>query len=67
MNITTAGTHLKIVTVTAPNGRTYSANGTAKAHTKYSTLNPIWADDPDADGLKIDISPVIDAGLKLCR
>ena len=50
-----------------PDGTMYAANGTAKAHTDYPSLNAIWAADPDNDGLKIDISPVIDAGVALCN
>jgi len=65
-NITAGGQRLQVVTVTTPDGTIYSANGTAKAHTSYPTLTPIWAPDPKVDGLKIDISPVIDAGLALC-
>lgn len=65
-NVTAGGMKLQAVTVDAPNGKTYAANGTAKSHTSYPALDPIWADDPDVDGLKIDISPIIDAGLALC-
>ena len=60
------GSELHAVTVTAPDNITYAANGTAKSHTDYEPLNPIWADDPNASGLKLDISPVIDAGTALC-
>jgi hypothetical protein len=58
---------LHVLTIDTPNGTTYSANGTAKDHTDYPSLDPVWADDPHVDGLKIDISPIIDAGLKLCN
>lgn len=65
-DITAGGENLHVVTITAPDGTIYSANGTAKSHTEYPILTPIWAEDPNVKGLKIDISPVIDAGLKLC-
>ena len=57
---------LQVVTIDAPSGKTYAANGTAKDNTDYPALNPIWAGDPDVDGLKINIGPIIDAGLALC-
>lgn len=66
-NIAVGGRNLQVVTIDTPDGTTYAANGTAKDHTDYPSLQPIWADNPDVEGLKIDISPVIDAGLKLCR
>ena len=64
--ISAGGMHLQVVTIDAPDGMTYAANGTAKDHTDYPALDPIWADDPDVDGLKINISPIIDAGIALC-
>lgn len=66
-NITAGGMDLNVVTLDAPDGTRYAVNGTAQAHTSYPEIDPIWAADPNVDGLKIDISPVIDAGLKLCR
>lgn len=65
-NISAGGEDLRVVTVRAPDGTRYAANGTAKSHTSLQDLTPIWADDPNVDGLKIDISPVTDAGLALC-
>lgn len=65
-NITAGDMNLQVVTIDAPDGTTYAANGTAKDHTVYPSLDPVWADNPDVDGLKIDISPIIDAGLVLC-
>lgn len=66
-NITVAGRHLKVATVDAPDGKTYAANGTAKDHGNYADIDPIWAPHPDVSGLKVDISPVIDAALELCN
>lgn len=65
--ITVAGRALKVATVDAPDGKTYAANGTAKDHGSYPDINPIWAPHPTVSGLKIDISPVIDAALALCK
>ena len=45
-------------------GKRYAVNGTAKA--RAAILNPIWADDPNMPGLKIDMSDLIDEGLALC-
>lgn len=63
---TVMGRELLIVTMEDPDGNAYAVNGTAQDHTDLPDVRPIWADDPDVDGLKIDISPVIDAGLALC-
>ncbi|MFD0405003.1 DUF2511 domain-containing protein [Kitasatospora sp. NPDC127116] len=46
-------------------GREYGVNGTAQA--RYPKLLPIWADDPVlGNGLKVDISSMLNAGLALC-
>ncbi|WP_233422350.1 DUF2511 domain-containing protein [Curtobacterium oceanosedimentum] len=66
-NITAGGMDLNVVTLDAPDGTRYAVNGTAQAHTSYAEIDPIWAPDPNVDGLKINMSPVIDAGLKLCK
>jgi hypothetical protein len=65
-DITIAGRHLKVATVDAPDGKIYAANGTAKDHGNYLDIDPIWAPNPDVSGLKIDMSPVLDAALALC-
>lgn len=65
--ITVAGRPLQVITLDAPDGKTYAANGTAKDHGNYLDIDPIWAPNPDVSGLKIDISPVIDATLALCN
>ena len=64
--ISTGGRNLQVATVDAPDGKTYAANGTAKDHGDFADIDPIWAPDPDVAGLKISISPVIDAALALC-
>ncbi|KGJ80407.1 hypothetical protein GY21_02855 [Cryobacterium roopkundense] len=63
---TVDGRSLQLVTLDTPDGTEYAVNGTARDHTDLPDISPMWAADPDVDGLKIDISPVIDAGLGLC-
>ncbi|MDQ1629578.1 MAG: hypothetical protein QOI54_3322 [Actinomycetota bacterium] len=48
-------------------GTTYALNGIAKGNTDFSDIDPIWAANPDVDGLKKDISVLIDDALKLCK
>jgi Protein of unknown function (DUF2511) len=48
------------------NGTTYAVNGAAKTETDYPDVQAIWRDNPALPGTKVDIGPVIDAGLKLC-
>lgn len=50
----------------ALDGIVYAANGTAKDHGNYPGIDPIWAPNPDVEGLKIDLSPVTEAALDLC-
>jgi hypothetical protein len=66
-NITAGGMNLDVVTLDAPDGTRYAVNGTAQDHTSYQDIDPIWAPDPNVVGLKIDISPIINAGRKLCK
>ena len=50
-------------------GKTYAVNGLALSLTDYPDIREIWRDDPDdayGQGLKIDISPILDRGLALC-
>lgn len=54
-------------------GKVYAVNGIASGAMKagkedYVDIREIWVDDarPGHEGLKISITPVIDAGLKLC-
>lgn len=55
------------VTFRAPDGTKYAVNGTAQAqHRALPKIDAIWADDPDLDGVKINIAPVIDRGRELC-
>lgn len=49
-------------------GKTYALNGTAKTHTDAADIDPIWAESPElGNGLKKDISPLIDFGLVKCE
>ncbi|WP_235683318.1 DUF2511 domain-containing protein [Mycolicibacterium fluoranthenivorans] len=49
------------------NREMYALNGTAKSSGLYPPFDAIWADDSNADGLKVNIGPMIDHGLALCR
>lgn len=55
------------VSFTDGDGNVYALNGTALDRTDLPAIDPIWADQPDVDGLKKDISPLIDAALSLCN
>lgn len=59
-----AGQGSGMVTVTTPDGREYAVNGTARRN--YPDMRPIWLDDPQVHGLKINIGPAIEAGRALC-
>ena len=63
---TAGGMDLQIASLTAPDGTVYALNGTAKSHTDYADIAPIWADNPNVEGLKIPISPLIDRARTLC-
>lgn len=60
------GRVLQLVTLEAPDGREYAVNGTAREHTELADVRSIWVDASNTPGLKVDISPVIEAGLLLC-
>jgi hypothetical protein len=69
LNCTPLGT-LALVTFTA-NGITYAVNGTAKARAKqngWREIDEIWKDNPNPKyGPKINISPIVEKGLSLCK
>lgn len=48
-------------------GYVYAVNGTAKGRDKYRDIDEIWRDDPVYPGLKINIGPLLDYGLSLCK
>ncbi len=41
-------------------------NGAARGMDEWPDIDPIWADDPDVKGLKVNIGPLIERGLALC-
>jgi hypothetical protein len=65
-NATAGQIDLQIATFTGPDGTVYALNGTAKDHTNAADIDPIWADDPEVEGLKISIGSLIDRALALC-
>jgi hypothetical protein len=50
----------------ATDDETYALNGVAKDF-GYPDITPIWKNNPNIRGTKVDISPFIQQGLKLCR
>ncbi|MFB7288992.1 DUF2511 domain-containing protein [Actinacidiphila glaucinigra] len=50
----------------AAQGRAYALNGTAREF-GWPAIDPIWRDDPETAGLKMNISEVLDAALRICR
>ena len=47
-------------------GAIYAVNGTAIGEHKYHKIEAIWKKNRAIPGTRIDISPIIDKGLKLC-
>jgi hypothetical protein len=48
-------------------GKDYAVNGTALTqHPEMARIREIWLPNPDIPGTKVNISPVLDAGLNLC-
>lgn len=47
-------------------GTTYGVNGVALQQ-GLPRIDPIWADDPSIPGGKLNIGPIINAGLALCK
>lgn len=47
-------------------GTVYAVNGTAKGRSSGADIASIWSDDPNAAGLKLDISDLVSEGLTLC-
>lgn len=66
-HIDAGGRQLQAITFLDPSGKRWAVNGTAQSHTQHPEIRPIWADDPDIDGAKIDISPIIDKGFEVCE
>ena len=60
---------LGIVTFTA-NGKTYAVNGTARSRAKkngWREIDEIWKANPSIPGTKINMGPILDRGLSLCK
>ena len=49
------------------NGKTYAVNGMASGDKRFRDLREIWRDNPDPIFPKINIGPIIDKGLTLCK
>ncbi len=54
------------VTFTTPDGVTYAVNGHA-LDAGYPDIKPIWKKEPGGYGLRVNIGPLIDRGLRLCE
>jgi Protein of unknown function (DUF2511) len=48
-------------------GTTYAVNGMASSDKRYREIRPIWKDNPEIPGTKINIGPIIDRGFALCK
>ena len=53
------------VVFTDPDGNDYGVNGAAVS-AGHPEIDPIWADNPDIDGAKVVITPLVNDGLDLC-
>jgi hypothetical protein len=49
-----------------PGVRVYAVNGVARMLLHLPKIDPIWRKDPLIPGARVDISPILDRGLKLC-
>jgi hypothetical protein len=47
-------------------GNDWAVNGMASTH-GYDEIDPIWEDNPEAGGPKMNIGPLLDDGLALCN
>jgi hypothetical protein len=45
----------------------YGLNGLARQHLHLPGINAIWRKDPQIPGARVNIGPIIERGLKLCR
>lgn len=46
---------------------TYAVNGTARDAAGLPPIDLVWRDDPHIPGAKVNIAPVLNAGLAMCR
>lgn len=59
-----------VTVMDANSGRMYPLNGTARhkaSQLGLEPLEPVWRDNPDLPGTKVDVGPVIEKGLSLCQ
>ena len=56
----------EVATIIAPGGKWWALNGAAQSR-GYPAIDPIWKDDPNNEGAKVSIRPLINAALKLCE
>lgn len=59
-----------VVVADAETGVMYALNGVARNNASRLALEPldkVWRADPANQGAKVDLGPVIEQGLKLCK
>lgn len=56
------GTHIIFVT----DRWTFGVNGIARGSGKYTAIESIWRKDPNIEGARMDMTPIISKGLSLC-
>ena len=59
-----------VVVTDRSTGQRYAVNGTALSQLERLNavrVDAVWKPDPDLPGLKVNISPLLDAGLRLCN
>ena len=59
------GTSVQNLTFFDPKGKEWALNGTASS-SGYPKIDPIWRDDPDLPGAKIDIGPLTKRAANVC-
>ena len=47
-------------------GRRYAVNGAAVADLRTRPLEAIWADEPELEGMKMDVGALVGRGLNIC-
>lgn len=50
----------------AAQGNTWNVNGVATSRDIGDEIEPIWEENPEIEGTRVNIGPLIDAGLDLC-
>jgi hypothetical protein len=57
--------HSHAIVFTDPDGNEWAVNGQAIS-AGYAEIDPIWADNPDIDGAKLNLSALNPFGLTIC-